>query len=103
MGEKIIKKEQRKTKVAGTVQKGFGSSIAESELDAAKTKTGGAKPTKDKSKSGTKIIVCGGKDCKSTYQDRKYGQDHRVGNRAPGKESGETKAFRCTVCGTIKN
>jgi hypothetical protein len=39
------------------------------------------------------LIKC---NCKSDYQDQKYGKDVRVAN--PVQKKGEVQPYRCTVC-----
>ena len=39
-------------------------------------------------------------DCKSEYQNKRYGKGNRVFNEL-GKKSGQ-KEYRCTVCGKVK-
>lgn len=39
--------------------------------------------------------------CLSPYQDKKYGNGKRVFNTREGNKY-MAKAYRCTVCGTIK-
>lgn len=46
---------------------------------------------------GTKVSKCGGSNCKSSFQDEKYGNDMRVMNHAPNKGSAKDR-YRCTVC-----
>ena len=37
-------------------------------------------------------------NCRHKYQDREYGKDQRIHNRAVKKEQ-----WRCTVCGTLRS
>lgn len=45
----------------------------------------------------TMIIKC---DCKSEYQDEKYGKQNRVHNESQAKDK---KKARCTVCSKVKD
>ena len=46
----------------------------------------------------THVMLC---QCENEYQDNRYGSHRRVHNRARTK-SGAGSAWRCTVCGTLK-
>lgn len=46
----------------------------------------------------TEIKTCDNANCKSDYQDKKYGSKKRVFNLGGGTQKGA----RCTVCGTKK-
>ncbi len=41
-------------------------------------------------------------NCKSLFQDRKYGKDLRIMNPLSNKGKSGTQAYRCTVCNTEK-
>lgn len=38
-------------------------------------------------------------DCKSSYQDSKYGKGLRVMNYGSKASPGKSEGYRCTVCG----
>jgi len=40
-------------------------------------------------------------DCKSKYQDKRYGKGNRVHNELSRKQSASIE-YRCTVCGRVK-
>ena len=46
----------------------------------------------------TMVLKC---KCKHEYQDKKYGNGMRVHNRTR-KQSENSYAYRCTVCGDLK-
>ncbi len=45
----------------------------------------------------TKIVRCDNPDCKSEFQDQKYGPKMRVHNHAPNKGVSKNR-YRCTTC-----
>lgn len=47
----------------------------------------------------TEIKTCDNANCKSDYQDQKYGKNKRVHNMSGGINK---KVGKCTVCGTKK-
>lgn len=47
----------------------------------------------------SEIKTCDNQNCKSEYQDQKYGKGKRVHNTSGGVNK---KTSKCTVCGTKK-
>lgn len=52
---------------------------------------------KKQKSSGTLIAACPNLNCRSDYQDKRYGRKIRVHNRQGGKSAGFAK---CTICTT---
>jgi len=47
----------------------------------------------------TAVVTC---SCVHKVQDKMYGNGKRLGNYTPKNSNEGSKAYRCTVCGSIK-